>query len=54
MLEGSIGGVAEFSGYLHRARAQEMVECGLVRPMGGMEQGVLASANIVPKVHGVF
>jgi hypothetical protein len=51
-LEGSVWGVAEFD--LHRARAQETVVCGLVWPMGGVEEGVLAGANLVPKVRGVL
>ena len=51
-MEGGVLAVAEF--YLHRARTEEAVECGLLGPMGGVKQGIPAGIDLVPKVHGVL
>ena len=51
-LEGGVLRIAEF--YLHRARTEETVECGLLGPVSSVKQGVPAGIDLIPEVSSVL
>ena len=51
-MKGGVLAVAEF--YLHRTGMEKAVECGLLRPVSSVQQGVPAGIDLVPEVGGVL